>query len=234
MEESKIKIYASYASVRKKWWYDYSAQEYDFFMKIFKINYKRFLPSDKTTQIFDIGCGVGFFLYFLEQEGYQNYTGIDISDEQIQQAKKVCKGRLLQYDLFDFLNENTELYDFVIMRHVLEHFKKDEIFNVLKRVNSIMSKEGVLLIEVPNAGSPIFGSYFRYSDFTHEIGFTLESLEDILLANEFNIIYSGPVEVKNPFKRFTFRLLNKILKKILYKNYGLILDASIFAIGQKR
>lgn len=234
MQESKIKIYNTYASACGRRWYDYSLEEYEFYRSMFIINYKKFLPSNKTSTFLDIGCGTGLFTFFLEKEGYQNYTGIDISSEQLEQAKKVCKGKLFHYDLFDFLNENIELYDFVVMRHVLEHFKKDEIFHILKRVNSIMAKEGTLLIEVPNAGSPIFGSYFRYSDFTHEIGFTLESLEDILLANEFNIIYSGPVEVRNPFKRFTFRLLNKILKKILYKNYGLILDASIFAIGRKR
>lgn len=232
MENSKIKIYETYASSRGKRWFDYSKHDYDFFNKMFIINYRRFLPANKNARILDIGCGSGFFLYFFEKEGYHNYIGIDISKEQIEQAKRVCKGIIVEDDLKTFLKLENKLYDFIVMRHVIEHFKKDEILDILHTLRGHLTKGGRILIEVPNGASPVFGSYFRYSDFTHEISFTIESLEDVLFASGFKVIYSGPCVVNNPFKRLVFSLINKFLKLVLYRNYGLILDASIFAVAE--
>jgi len=42
------------------------------------------LPEDKKAKIIDLGCGNGGFVYWLQQIGYQNAEGIDISAEQIE------------------------------------------------------------------------------------------------------------------------------------------------------
>src|SRR5881397_1294588 len=41
------------------------------------------LPADRQSRILDIGCGEGALLSFLEECGYRNIDGFDISPENI-------------------------------------------------------------------------------------------------------------------------------------------------------
>src|SRR5437762_12431311 len=47
------------------------------------------LPADRKSQVLEIGCGLGHFLYFLKKQGY-NHWGIDIGHEQIE----VCREQI--------------------------------------------------------------------------------------------------------------------------------------------
>src|SRR4051812_43231134 len=48
-----------------------------------KYYYGRHLPKDKNAMILDIGCGDGNFVYWMQQAGYTNAHGIDLSAEQV-------------------------------------------------------------------------------------------------------------------------------------------------------
>ena len=64
-----------------KTYYDKTAEEY-FFM------YKSIMPVEKRACFLDIGCGKGFFLYYLKQHGYTNFYGIDADQSSIDFTKK--------------------------------------------------------------------------------------------------------------------------------------------------
>jgi len=142
----------------------------------------RFLPADKKYRILDIGCGSGFLLQFLQQEGYENIFGVDTSIEQVEFAKN--NGLSVTHgDGLTFL-ENHKGYDLIFMTDIVEHMKKDELLKMLQQVQVALNSKGRVIIRTINASS-LYGNTSRYIDFTHEISFTEFSLRQILLAMGF-------------------------------------------------
>jgi hypothetical protein len=70
----------------------------------------------------------------------------------------------------------------------LEHVPKSDTVELLAACRRALMPGGVLLLEVPNMGDPFNGVYSRYADFTHEVGFTEESLRYVLDLGGFGII----------------------------------------------
>lgn len=231
MDNYRKKIYESYITTTRSKHFDYSKKEYDYFAMELALNYGRFLPNSKDGRILELGCGGGQFLYWLDKANFRNYTGIDCSPDQVELSKNVCKGEVILADMAEFLKNTEDKYDLIFSRHVFEHLRKDEVFGILETVKARLTPGGKLIIELPNNGSPLFGAHTRYIDFTHETGFTVESIEQILKATGFKIVGSGPFIVRNSAKRFIFSLLNKTLQAVSKKS--IFFDTTIFAIGEK-
>jgi len=88
---------------------------------------------DKKSKILDLGCGYGSFLYFLKTNGYQNVTGIDLSAEEINICKKYFKSyHFYEEDILNFIKITNEKFDVIYLSHVLEHIKKENLFNFLR------------------------------------------------------------------------------------------------------
>lgn len=149
--------------------------------------YKEFLPEDKNAKILDIGCGLGQFLYFLEKQGYKNYYGIDVSEQQIKFCQDKVTKKVETTDIFGFLKGKKEQFDLVVANDVLEHIPKGKLFEILELVHQSLKPEAKFFAKVPNMSNP-FGLMDRYSDFTHEIGFTEFSLREVLVMSGFKII----------------------------------------------
>ena len=148
--------------------------------------YKSFLPTNLDASILDLGCGSGAFLLCCRQLGYRHIVGVDISPEQV----AFCYERGLKdvtcMDALTFLQKNTDLFDLVVMNDIIEHMSKDEALAVLVAVYSRLQKGGRVIIRVPNLSNPM-NIRTRYVDLTHEIGFTKESLQQILRVSGFSI-----------------------------------------------
>lgn len=154
-----------------------------------------FLSKDKNARIIDLGCGNGGFVYWLQELGYKNAEGIDISKEQIEMARNLGIKNINQANVMDFLNKslknNFKGYDIIFARDLVEHFNKEEILDLLELIYQILRENGILIIQTPNAESP-FGGRYRYWDFTHEIGFTGSSINQVLAVSGFGEIYVYP------------------------------------------
>ena len=145
-------------------------------------------PGDRTASIVDLGCGCGRLVYALQQAGFSNVRGIDVSPEQIRIAKSLGISGVEQGDLLDVLAESpSESVDSVICFDVIEHFTKSELIEFTDSVRRILRPNGRWLIHVPNAESPLWGRV-RYGDFTHEQAFTRQSLEQLLLSSGFRSV----------------------------------------------
>jgi 2-polyprenyl-3-methyl-5-hydroxy-6-metoxy-1,4-benzoquinol methylase len=168
----------------------------------------RFLPKDKNIKILDFGCGNGGFVYWLQQVGYQNAEGIDISKEQVKLAEKLgIKNIYCAKDI-----NATDKYNVLFMKDVLEHFTKDEILVLLEKVYKALKINGLLIIQAPNAENFLSGR-LRYGDFTHEISFTSESMSQVLLVSGFkNIGIYGTQPVIHGIKSLTRFILWKIIE----------------------
>ena len=101
-----------------------------------------FLPRDKEAKILDIGCGNGGFVYWLQSLGYKNSEGIDISEEQIGMARNLGIPNIECADLVEFLKSKDKVYDIIFARDIIEHFKKEEIINILSLIFNSLKKGG--------------------------------------------------------------------------------------------
>src|SRR5712692_4230817 len=96
-------------------------------------SYLPLLPQDKNAHILDVGCGLGFFLYFLKRQGYVNHKGIDIGQEQIDFcSREVTEHVEIVPDTRSYLVLHPSTYDAIVINDVLEHLDDDELFPILE------------------------------------------------------------------------------------------------------
>ncbi len=143
------------------------------------------LPS-RQARILDIGCGTGRLLSALKLEGFEHLHGVDISD----QAVEICRSKGLAVEPIGSIQEIRpkdvgDRFDLVVLSHVLEHIPKEGAIPSLRHIRQeVMSKDGSLIVIVPNAQSRT-GSYWAYEDFTHYTLYTSGSLRYVLLSAGF-------------------------------------------------
>jgi 2-polyprenyl-3-methyl-5-hydroxy-6-metoxy-1,4-benzoquinol methylase len=182
--------------------------------------YYDLLPDDKKNKVLDIGCGDGKFLFFLQQKGYKNIEGLEISPQQAEEAKKHinCPIHLVEKSNL-FLEKFIKEYHMITMNDVLEHIPKKETVKFLKAAHDAIIPGGIAVVNVPQVSG--FTSMFcRYNDFTHETIFTEMSLKQVLLSAGFSDVKF--IKQKWPIKwsprhlvyRFVKLLWNLILKCI--------------------
>jgi 2-polyprenyl-3-methyl-5-hydroxy-6-metoxy-1,4-benzoquinol methylase len=189
----------------------------------------KFLPENKGAKILDIGCGNGGFIYWLKQLGYENSFGIDISPEQVAEAKEMGISGIELADAKEFLKGKSGFYDAIFARDFLEHFEKGEVLEILDLAKSSLKKEGFLMGQTPNAGN-IFWGRLRHGDFTHELSFTKESLNQIFSVAGFEKISVFP---QRPVVHglFSFaRLILWIAVEFLIKAYMAVENGSFRGI----
>lgn len=155
---------------------------------------------NKKEKVLDIGCSNGVFLDICKEHGWQTY-GVEPS---LSGKESERKGHKVSRFFFEKSTFPKAYFDLVIMNHTLEHFKDADF--VLKKINSILKKDGILFIDVPNAGgllSKIMGDKWPYRlPDEHKYQFTKDSLTKYITYNGFKIVHwesrSGLFEFANP------------------------------------
>lgn len=145
-------------------------------------SWKIWLASDKTINILDFGSGWGHFLLSLHKLGYTNLTGIDSDFEMCEVAKKFLPTNINivhTNDSEEWLSSQKEKFDLVIMNNVIEHIHIDIAVQLLTAIRHSLKPGGQIFISTPNMAC-MFGTYTRYVDLTHVIGFTEFSLFQLL------------------------------------------------------
>lgn len=171
------------------------------------------LPSDKSSKILDIGCGYGRYLLALNNAGYINSEGIDISTEQISYAKNKLKlSNVFEADVMQYLEDKKNSYDCIIAFDVLEHFDTNNLMKLVGYIYNSLKPQGCLIIQVPNALAPL--SPFAFGDITHKQYFTVHSIEQLLSNYSFS-------EVKHyealPHIHGLFSLTRRVLWRFMIK-----------------
>ncbi|MBS2098551.1 class I SAM-dependent methyltransferase [Carboxylicivirga linearis] len=111
-----------------------------------------------TSKVLDVGCGSGLKLYNLYRLGYNNLLGIDKYNE-----KEVNYNRNFRILNGDFQNLNDK-YDFIILRHVLEHLPNQS--ENIKKLADLLNDNGLLAISIPirEKAYEIYGKYWVQLD----------------------------------------------------------------------
>lgn len=176
----------------------------------------KFLPENKEIEILDIGCGRGEFVSFLQNYGYRKAEGVDISPQQIEKARTLGIRNVHKDDIGGFLKRRRDCYDIIFARDIIEHFKKEEVLQILDVIFYSLKQQGILVIQTVNGESPLAGRYL-YGDFTHENAFTKSSLNQLLKAVGFvdlRFYRAGPapIDYKSAIRYFLWRILELLIK----------------------
>ncbi|MBS1556962.1 MAG: class I SAM-dependent methyltransferase [Bacteroidetes bacterium] len=161
---------------------------------VWKHYYQDLMPQDKDAVLLDLGCGNGGFVFFLQQLGYSNVRGVDLSAEQIEEGNGLGIKGLEVADIKQFLS-TVESVDCVIARDVVEHFTRQEAFELLLLVVQKLKPGGRFIMQVPN-GEGIFFSSIFYGDYTHEVAYSVSSVRQLFLNVGFHssqCFPTGPV-----------------------------------------
>jgi 2-polyprenyl-3-methyl-5-hydroxy-6-metoxy-1,4-benzoquinol methylase len=107
---------------------------------------RRFIGRDDLN-IVDVGCGLGFFSYFVQMKFPKaKITSLDISPEAVEHLKQ----RGINAILGDFLEVSLpdEEFDVVYMREVLEHLYEPHSY--VKKAKSLLRKGGLFFYTTGN------------------------------------------------------------------------------------
>jgi len=200
----------------------------------------RLLPQDKESNIADVGCGDGRIVWWLQEIGFNNAEGVDISLEQVKIAAELGVRNIFHADLKMFLKTRTNHYDLLILRNILEHFEKSEIIEILEICRNALKVGGRLIVQVPNAESPFFGR-IRYGDFTHEVAFCASSLAQVfnsvgLTQHEYYSIEPIFSAERSTLRRLLWKAVKGLYKVLLFAELGpgeRIVSQDILAVASK-
>lgn len=198
--------------------------------------------KSKTKRIVDIGCGNGFFLRFMKENGWDVF-GIESSQTAYRHAKN------FGYDVFNgemsqFVRKNRNIFfDAVNLSYILEHVRNP--IKLLKDCKKIIKKSGIICIETPNDFNPLqlqlqrlgkpqwwisIPDHINYFNFNglekilHELGFKIISkstsfpMEIFMLMGE-SYITNVDIGKKCHKKRVEFeKSIPEALKKDIYRS----------------
>lgn len=106
-------------------------------------------------KILEVGCGAGFSVDYLKGK-FIGYTGVDYSENLIKYAIKHNSDTGVNFVCLNINEFDTDFkYDVVLMIGVLHHMPEPE--NVIKSLEKILSPEGIIVVNEPQAGNPFIG-----------------------------------------------------------------------------
>lgn len=144
------------------------------------------IPQNRDARCLDLGCGCGEVLYLLEGLGFQSTVGVDLCQEEVNQAKAHVKGNLICEDVLNYLRQcSSASVDFITALNLLEHLSKDTLLAVLTEAKRVLRPGGALVAMVPNAISP-FGGLTRHWDITHEWAFAPNNFQQLASLTGFD------------------------------------------------
>ncbi len=189
--------------------------------RYFKREFEKWMPAQKDIAVLDIGCGTGSLLKAINELGYENTKGIDLSEEQVKMSKEFGVHGIIQADAHDFLADKHGEYDVIFAVDLIEHIGKDELIQFLNLVKKGLKKGGMVLFRTPNMDSPL-ASTFAFADFTHEIFLNKSSAMQVMQSCGFNevVVEEGIVYIENPMK--------ELVRKIGWSITRLCLKAQLF------
>lgn len=185
-----------------------------------------FLPAkNKQIEILDIGCGIGSFIAACKKQGYQNLTGIDISDQQVSLAQELGVVEVIKADIFEYLHKKENSFDLISGMDIIEHFSKEELADLFELIKKALRKGGMAIFRTPNLDAPM-ASVFALGDFTHENFLNKNSAEQLMLSMDFkNVeIFASFMYVKGWFKN--------LFRKLLWWYISFTVKLILFATGR--
>ncbi len=161
-----------------------------FALRYFEKNYGKTLRSiPRSSKTLEIGPGSASFTQYLLHKGYEDITVCEIADDSAQALSQFFGNRIrvIHEDVIDYLENTPDRFDFIFAAQVIEHFAYDDLVRFLQNCYASLNDGGHIILETINCANVIYGSYLRYCDYSHRMGFTPRSLKQFLsMAGDFS------------------------------------------------
>lgn len=198
---------------------DYS--EATFFMN----NLIKKLDIRKDSNVLDLACGRGRHSQYLSTLGYK-VTGIDISKENIAEAKK-NESNNLNYIIHDMRYPLSQKFDLILNLFTsFGYYKKDtDNLSVIKSIKSNLKTNGLAVIDFLNINYVLNNLVENEEKIINNTEFIIKRyLEDNMLVKSISIIHENKIhhfkeEVK-PYRIDDFLSIFEKLNLKLIKTYG--------------
>jgi SAM-dependent methyltransferase len=173
----------------------------------------------KDAVIFDMGCGSGSLLKALQNQGFTQAQGMDISPEQVNVAAQMGVANVAQGDALAYVAASEGKFDILLGMDIIEHFTKDELVDLLQNIQKSLTPGGIAIFRTPNLDAFI-SSAFAHGDFTHENYMNASSAQQVCLACGFDqvSVLPGLMFIENPIKEW-LRKCASMLVKLRFKLY---------------
>ncbi|MES9879406.1 MAG: class I SAM-dependent methyltransferase [Sedimenticola sp.] len=163
-------------------------------VKRFKRKFWPLLFLSKGKSFLDVGCNTGFAVEAARLLGCEA-TGIDLSDEAIDIAKKSYKNcRFFNLTIEEFAKNGTK-HDIISCAEVIEHVTDAHSF--IDAVWSLLKIDGILYLTTPDAGHfRVPKSFLEWNDVSppqHTMLFTRKSIKSFLESHGFDVLYFQPM-----------------------------------------
>lgn len=116
-------------------------------------------------KVLDVGCGKGGFLHELRKSTGCDVAGLDFDAKSAKYCRESLDINVVHGDI-NSLEKLGSQYDLVTMWHYLEH--EYDPLNALRKLNSRLAKDQLLIVEVPNADS-LENKIFRSRSYLYDI-----------------------------------------------------------------
>ncbi len=174
----------------------------------------KLLAAPDDRKILDLGCGVGFLVYFLKRQGFVHVTGIDKNENLISIAKSKVNAEFIVDDGITYLEKQKAQYDIIFLWNVLEHIPKENVMKSLRVLHNSLSDDGFVVVRTPNMTNIMAQGHFC-DDFTHRSAFTEQSIAQVAqLAGFSNVEMLCQFKFQN-FKGRIKAIINWFLHKTL-------------------
>lgn len=189
--------------------------------------YRRLLPESRDAAMLEVGPGYGQLLEALREGlGYRNAVAVDLSHEVVDFCNGLMPGSTAYADdTVAFLRANERRFERVFVLHVLEHVPKPAVGELVAALRGALKPGGRLVVELPNMACLFTGGYLRHADFTHEAGYTEQSLRQLLEAGGFAQVECFeeriPATGLKGAAAVAFRALARFAQRVVYKGYEL-------------
>lgn len=197
------------------------------------------LPPDREAAILEIGTGGGGFLLAARRAGYTRVAGIDVSAQQVEFCRRLGFGEVECVEAAEYLSRSGERFAAIVMADVLEHLTKSEALALPQLAFRRLLPGGRFIVRVPNMSNPL-NVRTRYVDLTHELGFTLESLAQLLRNADFEVERVRGDYVLHPrwpvrliFDRLLWSAFEVFVRRTLRLPFPIERGKNLIAVGVK-
>ncbi len=193
---------------------------------------EKYIPQKGA--LLDIGCGKGHLLNQAKKRGWEVF-GFDVDCNSVEHFSKKLNIKIFCGD-FEKINWDGKNFDLISMHHVFEHLKDPMAY--LKIINSLLRREGILFIVLPNIKSLSSRIKFRlekwgirkkhvgkYYDTSHHLFYYEPKTLKALLKNQgYEILHIRSGHKVRPNQSMLKRkFLRNVTEKIAWKSTFLII-----------
>lgn len=223
------------------------------------------LLCKRGARVVDVCCGRSLMLPLLRyySKNIESYTGVDICEANIREAKRGAAGKIKEEDLEDYYPFKTEWIlsnvaemskhikegsaDVVIYTSALEHMHKDTGTQSLKECYKIMNPNSIMFLSCPN--TPGNGYNTQYAAHVYEWGYQelKETLDELgfEIINEIGLVMKVKkmkeffasdkvsTEMKNFYNKLASYMPSAWLSSIVSIPYPEVSDEILFVVRKK-